>query len=75
MSSNSSNFRQSNLTKNCTSLTQIACTNSMIDQPIYITLADADAEYLARAKMVLSGCVGGINLADPATIKNYMKNS
>ena len=71
VSSNSNNFRQSNVNEKCSKITQIAPANTGdTSYHMYHTWKqDANAEYLGRVKMALNSCVGGINFVDPANIR------
>ena len=69
--SNLNNFRQLNVTENCSNLIQIAPTNTSdtLHHMYHVQKRDADAEYLGRVKMALSSHTGGINCAVPADIR------
>ena len=75
MPGNVNNFRQLNVTEICSNLTQLATANTgdMSHHMYHAQKRDADAEYLGRVKIVLSGCVGGINFADLANIRKAHK--
>ena len=75
MSSNSNNFRQLNVTENCSNLEQIAPENpSDASYPMYHTKKrDADMEYLGRVKTMLNSHMGGIKFADPVNTRKAHK--
>ena len=71
MSSNLNSFRQLNVTKNCSNLTQIAPANTSdtLHHTYHNWKKDANVEYLHRVKMALSSHVGGINITDTVNIR------
>ena len=75
MSSNSNNFRQLNVTENCSNFTQIAPANTgyILYYMYHAQKRDGDAENSGRVKMALSSCVVGINFADLANIRKAHK--